>query len=101
MGGSSRGGTHTLTSKLTKIAECFAIGVPVVVNEGVGDVASDIKKVKGGLVVPDASDKSLEYILDNLDEVLAKGGRALRKSSHPFFSLEEAHALYQSVYSNV
>ena len=85
----------------TKIAECFAIGVPVVVNEGVGDVASDIKKVQGGLVVPDASDKSLEYILDNLDQIVGMGGIALRQSSHHFFSLEEAHILYQSVYSKI
>jgi glycosyltransferase involved in cell wall biosynthesis len=85
----------------TKIAECFAIGVPVVVNEGVGDVASDIKKVRGGLVVPDATDKSLEYILDNLDQVLEMRGTSLRQSSSHFFSLEKAHTLYQSVYSKI
>ena len=85
----------------TKIAECFAIGVPVVVNQGVGDVASDIKKVNGGLALSDASDKSLEYILDHLGEIVAMQGNALRQSSHPFFSLEEAHRLYQSVYSKI
>lgn len=85
----------------TKLAECFAEGIPAISNEGVGDVATQIKQLGAGLIVDHASDDALSAVVQNLDEVFAMGGERLRNAARPILGLECAKERYRSVYSKI
>jgi glycosyltransferase involved in cell wall biosynthesis len=85
----------------TKLAECFAEGIPVISNEGVGDVVMQIKQLGAGLIVDPASDDALSVVVQKLDAVFAMGGARLRNAARPILGLEVAAERYRSVYSKL
>jgi hypothetical protein len=88
-------------ASLTKMAECFAVGIPVVVNSGVGDVKQTIDRLDGGWIVDSLSEDGLMETVQNLDIISAKGGRRLRDVSRPILGLDFAATCYQSVYEKL
>ena len=85
----------------TKLAECFAEGIPAICNAGVGDVAEQIEKLGAGVIVDPASDEELLAVMDRLDEICAMGGVRLRDAARESLGLEVAMGRYQSVYSKL
>jgi len=82
----------------TKIAECFALGIPVIANSGVGDVKQVVDRLDGGWIVDPCSDTDLMEVVQNLDTICSKGGRRLRDASRSILGLEYATQCYQSIY---
>ena len=85
----------------TKLAECFAVGIPVICNDGVGDVAMQIRQLGAGVIVDLTSDAALSDVAQKLDEVFAMGGQRLREAARPLLGLEVAEERYRSVYSKL
>jgi len=85
----------------TKMAECFASGIPIVSNSGIGDVKQFIDQLDGGWVINSLSEDELMETVQNLDIISAKGGRRLRDVSRPSLGLELATKRYQSVYEKL
>jgi glycosyltransferase involved in cell wall biosynthesis len=85
----------------TKLAECFAEGVPAICNAGVGDVAEQIQQLQAGVIVDPKSADELLIAINRLDEISAMGGLRLREASRTVLGLEVAIARYQSVYSKL
>jgi glycosyltransferase involved in cell wall biosynthesis len=85
----------------TKLAECFAVGIPVICNDGVGDVAIQLEQLGAGVIVNPASDTELSIVVQNLDEIFTMGGQRLREAARPLLGLEVADARYRSVYSKL
>ncbi len=85
----------------TKLAECFAEGIPVICNDGVGDVAMQLKQLGAGVIVDPASDGDLSTVVQKLDEIFAMGGQRLREAARPLLGLEVAEERYRSVYSKL
>jgi len=88
-------------ASLTKMAECFAVGIPVVVNSGIGDVKQTIDRLDGGWIVDSLSQDGLMEAAQNLDIISAKGGGRLRDVSRPILGLDFAAECYQSVYEKL
>ena len=88
-------------ASLTKMAECFAVGIPVVANSGVGDVKQIVDRLDGGWMVDPLSEDGLMETVENLDIISARGGRRLRDVSRPTLGLEFAAKSYQSVYEKL
>jgi glycosyltransferase involved in cell wall biosynthesis len=88
-------------ASLTKMSECFAVGIPVVSNSGVGDVKQIIDQLDGGWMVDPLSGDGLMETVQNLDIISAKGGRRLREVSRPMLGLNFAAKCYQSVYEKL
>lgn len=90
-----------LSMSPTKLAECFATGIPMICNSGVGDVDENVKTLDGGLVIPDISKNSLltaaKYILTSRRQPSER----LRNSSRLIFGLEVARKRYRNVYSRL
>ena len=82
----------------TKMAECFAQGIPMVTNPGVGDVAALIACLQGGLLVDASDSRAMRQAAQRLQDVAALGGERLREASRPLLGLDHANAQYQSVY---
>ena len=85
----------------TKMAECFASGIPVIANPGVGDVKRVVDQLDGGWIVDPFSDADLMEVVQNLDTICLKGGQRLRDVSCPILGLEYATQSYQSVYDKL
>ena len=85
----------------TKIAECFALGIPVIANSGVGDVKQVVDRLDGGWIVDPCSDTDLMEVVQNLDTICSKGGRRLRDASRSMLGLEFATQCYQSIYDKL
>jgi len=85
----------------TKLAECFATGIPSVSNSGVGDVAGTIAQLGAGIIVDPASDDDLCKAAERLSEISAMGGSRLRDEARAVLGLELAAQRYLSVYSKI
>jgi glycosyltransferase involved in cell wall biosynthesis len=85
----------------TKLAECFAAGVPAICNGGVGDVAEQIAMLNAGMVVNPDDDVALVNAAAHLPEVASLGGVRLREAASQMLGLDVAHARYRSIYSSL
>lgn len=85
----------------TKLAECFAEGIPVICNGGVGDVVVLIQQLGAGVIVNPASDADLMVVAQNWDKLCAMGGQRLRDAARPMLGLEVAGECYRTVYSRL
>ncbi|NTU72770.1 glycosyltransferase family 4 protein [Candidatus Roizmanbacteria bacterium] len=85
----------------TKMAECFAEGIPVICNAGVGDVVRHIEELQAGIIVDPTSEADLLAAVMQLDRLCHKGGQTLRDISRPLLGLEHAERQYLSVYNSL
>jgi glycosyltransferase involved in cell wall biosynthesis len=85
----------------TKLAECFAAGIPVICNAGVGDVAEHVRSLNAGCLIDPRSDADLWAAVDKLDEIAKMGGLRLRDAAREILGLEIAALRYQNVYAGL
>jgi glycosyltransferase involved in cell wall biosynthesis len=85
----------------TKLAELFAMNVPVVANAGVGDLDSIIDFERNGSVIVNAFDPAT--LSEALQKVLSldAGGRSTIRPHSSEFSLEEGIGRYASIYAKL
>ena len=88
-------------SSPTKMAESFAMGIPVICNPGVGDIEAQVNNLNGGKVIDFLSDEVLEDLSLNLHGIINLGGMRLRESSKKFFDLNVANERYKMIYNNI
>lgn len=85
----------------TKLAECFAEGIPAICNDGVGDVVVQIQQLGAGIIIDPTSDDGLYAAIGRLDEVCAMGGQRLRDKAQPILGLEFARKQYLDIYNHL
>lgn len=87
----------------TRMAEILGCGLPVVANEGVGDVAQIIREHRVGVLVRGSSQQEMAVAWDELEQLLADpdlAGRC-RRAAEAVFSLETGTAAYSALYAKV
>jgi len=96
-------GLSKLGSAPTRLAEVLGCGLPVVANEGVGDVAGIVRQNKVGVIVDGPDPAQMRAALDEL-KVLMKDpdlpGRC-RATAEVIFSLENGTKAYRDIYSSI
>lgn len=87
----------------TRMAEILGCGLPVVANEGVGDVARIIRDYRVGVLVTGPEPQEMEAAWDNLQQLLADPELAsrCRRAAEEVFSLESGTAAYARLYSDI
>ena len=88
-------------SSPTKIAESFACGIPIISNQGVGDVEDHINYINGGKIISNTLQETLEKMLPSLDEIVALDREKIRNKAKEFLSLDIALQRYKDVYSKI
>jgi glycosyltransferase involved in cell wall biosynthesis len=81
----------------TKFGEMLAMGVPVIANAGVGDIAAIIRDTGAGAIVEGYDDRSLTEAIN----VAAEAGRdsvAVRAAAVHYFDLEAGVDRYDEIY---
>jgi glycosyltransferase involved in cell wall biosynthesis len=95
--------TSKLGSAPTRLGEALGCGVPVVANEGVGDVADIIRRYNVGVIVKDGSEAAMAVALDEL-EMLRSNPDLLsrcRQAAEEVFSLEAGTEAYRKLYAEI
>ena len=85
----------------TKMGESLACGVPIISNEGIGDVSEIISKVRGGIMLHDTSSCSIAYGIKEIQKRNFLSGNELRESSEDIFSLDLGIEKYAKVYESI
>jgi glycosyltransferase involved in cell wall biosynthesis len=85
----------------TKIAEFLAVGRPVLVSPGMGDLDSLIQSTKTGVIV--SRNMELKEIYDRVNELIEDKGtpERCRKLAENHFSMENAIKTYKETYLNM
>jgi len=87
----------------TRMAEILGCGVPVVANEGVGDVADIIRKFRVGVLVRSVAYQDMESAFFDLQDLLKDPDLSARcrRAAEEVFSLEAGTKAYMALYSDV
>jgi glycosyltransferase involved in cell wall biosynthesis len=85
----------------TKLAECFAAGIPVICNSGVGDVEEQVCALGAGRVVDLNSAADLIGAAAALGDITKMGGARLRDEARKVLGLEVAAMRYKVVYEGL
>lgn len=96
-------GLSKLGSAPTRLAEVLGCGLPVVTNEGVGDVADIVRKHKVGVIVEGASVAQMEAAFDALQILMQDLDlpARCRATSETVFSLERGTEAYRDIYASI
>ncbi len=89
-----------LSSSPTKLGELLSMGIPVIVNKGVGDVESIVRQSGGGFVLQDFTNQQYQSALDALPALLKKSPAQIRENIRAIYSLDEGIKLYSKAYQN-
>ena len=87
-------------SAATKLAEFLACGVPVIINDGVGDSGNIVRQGRVGVVLPRVDVEAFERSLPDVRALLADrevAGRC-RRLAHELFDVERGVHKYRRVY---
>jgi glycosyltransferase involved in cell wall biosynthesis len=90
-----------ISSSPSKHGEIMAMGIPVITNEGVGDVAEIVTASDSGYVLRDFSGESFDEIIDRMVAGNTFDQTVLRKAAREFYSLSKAIELYRGVYYKI
>ena len=91
----------SLGASPTKLGEYLACGLPVVVNDGVGDVREIVEQLDAGAVLSSMSDREMDQVVSRLDDILAIDAADLRERSRKIHDLPVALASYRQVYDSI
>jgi len=97
------GAVSELGRSPTRMAEILGCGLPIVANEGVGDVAKIIRQYRVGVIVTGPSHQEMEAAWDELQELLLDSDLAsrCRQAAEEIFSLDSGVAAYSALYEEV
>jgi len=87
----------------TRMAEVLGCGLPVVANEGVGDVVDIVRQNKVGVIVDGPDPAQMRAALDELKVLMQDPdlpGRC-RATAQAVFSLEAGTEAYRGIYASI
>jgi hypothetical protein len=88
------------SSSPTKHGEIMAMGIPLITNDGVGDVADIVEKYHSGIVIKNLNDEC--YTIHAKKTVTNKfDSNEIRSGAQEFYSLESAVKKYHNVYRHI
>jgi glycosyltransferase involved in cell wall biosynthesis len=93
--------TPTFSSRgvsATKFGEYLAVGLPVVCNDGVGDMAAIVERFDAGCVLADFSPTTLERAAAGIEPYLGRPRGVLRERSRSLHDLKRANEVYDGIY---
>ncbi len=90
-----------MSSSPTKHGEIMAMGIPVITNGGVGDVAEIVKKYNGGILLKDFDENSYLAALDTIVHGNGYSQSEIRQGACEFYSLDNAIEKYSGLYGKI
>jgi len=88
-------------SSPTKMAEALALGLPCILNRGVGDSDILCQLLQAGLALDELTPAAYQQAIDRLDSLLNLDPQEIRERARPHLSLDRAAQLYAGVYEEL
>lgn len=85
-------------SSPTKHGEIMAMGIPLITNDGVGDVAEIVRKNKSGIVLSDFKHDTFTTAAKLLVERGSFNSQQIRSGAQNYYDLEKAILNYKEIY---
>ncbi len=94
------------SSSPTKHGEIMAMGIPVITNSGVGDVAEIVQKYNAGMVLNDFKEESLQETANKIFSSISSNtnkyrSAEIRNAAREYYALEKAVEKYKRIYDVV
>ncbi|MDY0160272.1 MAG: glycosyltransferase [Bacteroidales bacterium] len=90
-----------ISSSPTKMGEMFAMGIPIIVNSGVGDVAEITDKFNAGFVINNFENDQFEVTINQIPSLLKFDRNSIRRETSKMFNLESAIQKYFNIYEKL
>ncbi len=90
-----------LSSSPTKHGEIMAMGIPVITNSGVGDVAEIVTKYNAGYLLNDFSEESFTEVIEKINDGNLFDKVLIRAGAKDFYALETAVERYKKIYDHI
>ena len=90
-----------ISSSPTKLGEVLSMGIPVIVNAGVGDVESIINYTNGGYVVNGFSENEFKEAIQGIPQLMNTDAQSIREKAKDFYSLQRGIELYRKCYNDL
>jgi glycosyltransferase involved in cell wall biosynthesis len=90
-----------ISSSPTKLGELLLMGIPVVVNAGIGDVEEIVNKTKSGIVIRQFNQDEYMRVVEASPAISIKSADEIRLSSLPYYSLEFGVQNYSTLYHDL
>jgi glycosyltransferase involved in cell wall biosynthesis len=90
-----------VSSSPTKLGEVLAMGIPVISNSGVGDVAEIVEGASAGYIIDNFSPDDFDRAIEAIPLLLKKSALQIREAIAPLYSLDEGIGLYAGCYKEV
>ena len=90
-----------ISSSPTKHGEIMAMGVPVITNDGVGDVKMIVEKYQSGIVLPKMDEANYRNALTMITSGTGFNKSGIREGAKEFYSLNKAVQKYRGVYDQI
>ena len=85
----------------TKHGEIMALGIPVITNAGVGDLADIITTSRSGLVLKDLNEKEFQVTADKIVEKKFFDKNIIRNAAMEYYDLDNAIKKYSEIYQEI
>jgi glycosyltransferase involved in cell wall biosynthesis len=89
------------SSSPTKHGEIMAMGIPVITNGGVGDVAEIVQSCKSGIVIDEFTDASFEAAVNEMMNNKAYDAAEIRAGAIKWYALDNAIEKYTRIYKSI
>jgi glycosyltransferase involved in cell wall biosynthesis len=89
-----------IASSPTKLGELLAMGIPVICND-IGDVAKIIEISRGGIILNDFTQDSMNKALEYIRQIKNNGVHINRQAVENYYSLQQAISHYHQVYQEL
>ena len=89
------------SSSPTKHGEIMAMGIPLITNGGVGDVAEIVQSCNSGIVINEFTDKVFETAINEVLTHKNYNAAAIRAGAVKWYSLDNANEKYSSIYKSI
>ncbi|PZR27461.1 MAG: glycosyltransferase [Citrobacter freundii] len=90
-----------ISSSPTKLGEVLAMGLPVIVNSGVGDVEAIVKNSHSGFVLHHFNEAEYQAATDAIPQLLSTAPARIRENIADIYSLSHGIQLYSKAYKQV
>jgi glycosyltransferase involved in cell wall biosynthesis len=90
-----------LSSSPTKHGEIMAMGVPVITNAGIGDVAQIVAKYNSGMVLKELNEQEFLCAAESISEEIYFDKANIRNGAKEFYNLQSAIEKYRKMYENI
>ena len=83
------------------MGELLSMGIPLIVNSGVGDIDSIVQETQCGILVKEFTSEAFQQAIEAIDDLLKVDKHYLHSVAKKYYSLDDGIERYYQIYDNI